>query len=315
MGIFRMRVAVIQRSKGGSLLRRSAYQSCTRVVTPEGRVFDWTAARHANGHVTSFMIAPPGSPEWTTNREQCWRKALAKERRRDSQEGRTLEIALPRALPAHLREACARALVAPFISAGMVAQGDIHAPLASDGEDQPHVHFILSMRCIDGDDFSRKKQRAWNRLFYPNLKKIRADIATALNDFCAEHGVPYRADARRNRERGLPAPLPMLPRWNILCAKRSGIRSNWMKHRDEELMMRRRLAAFEAALAAVNESIRVEQDAGCTRATAVAAIPVAAIAKATVPQLAMREGRRMGRRMGANAELACSQSHRPPAMG
>lgn len=310
MGFFRTRVAIIQRSRGGSLLRRSAYQSCTSVVTPEGRVFDWTAARQANGHMTSFMIAPPGSPEWATNREECWRKALAKERRRDAQEGRTLEIALPRELPPDLWESCARVLVAPFVSAGMVAQGDIHCPRASDGEDQPHVHFILAMRRIDGDDFSRKKERDWNRLFYPNLKKIRADIAQALNDFCTAHGVPYWADARSNWERGLPAPMPTLPRWNILCAKRNGTRSDWMKHRDQVLTMRRRLAAFEVALAAVNDSIRVEQDAECARATAVAPSAIAATAVPDVSQRAARDGRRVGRRMDASAEPAYSHSNR-----
>jgi hypothetical protein len=310
MGFFRTRVAVIQRSRGGSLLRRSAYQSCTRVVTPEGRVFDWSGARQANGHVTSFMIAPPGSPEWTTNCQECWRKALAKERRWDAQEGRILEIALPRELPPDLWEPCARALVAPFISAGMIAQGDIHAPRASDGKRQPHIHFTLSMRCIDGDDFSRKKERSWNRLFYPNLKTIRADIAQALNDFCAAHGVPYWADPRSNKERGLPAAAPTLPRWNILCAKRDGTLSDWMKQRDEERTMRSRLAAFEAALAAVNDSIRVQQDAELTRAAAVAPA-VAAMAAPNVSQCAARDGRRVGRRMDASSEPAHSHSNRP----
>jgi len=315
MGFFRMRVAVIQRTKGGALLRRSAYQSCSRVVTTKDRVFDWTAAREANGHVTSFMIAPPGSPEWAMNREECWRRALVKERRRDAQEARVLEIALPRALPPHLREPCARALVAPFIAAGMVAQGDIHVPCASDGEDQPHVHFILSMRRIDGDDFSRKKERDWNRIFYPGLKKIRADIAKALNDFCAAHGVPYWADPRSNRERGLPAPMMTLPRWNILAAKRSGVQSDWMKHSDEERTMRSRLAAFEAALAAVNDSIRVQQDAECARATAVAPIAVAAAAVPDVSRRATRDGRRVGRRLDASSEPACSHSNRPSRDG
>jgi hypothetical protein len=315
MGFFRTRVGVIQRSKGGSLLRRSAYQSCTRVVTPEGRVFDWSGAAQANGHVSSFMIAPPGSPEWATNREECWRKAVAKEVRCDAQEARTLEIALPRELPPNLWEPCARALVAPFISAGMVAQGDIHAPRASDGKRQPHVHLSLSLRRVDGDDFSRKKQRNWNRIFYPDLKKIRADIAKALNDFCAAHGVPYWADARSNRERGLPAPMPTLPRWNILSAKRSGVLSDWMKHRDEERIMRSRLAAFEAALAAVNDSIRVQQDAECARATAVAPIAVVATAVPDDSQRAARDGRRVGRRMDASTEPAHSHSKRPSRDG
>src|SRR5665213_729501 len=304
MSFYRARIAVIQRSKGGSLLRRSAYQACTRVVTPEGRVFDWSGARQANGHVTSFMIAPPGSPGWATNREQCWRRAVAKEVRWDAQEARTIEIALPRTLPPKLWEACARAVVAPLISAGMVAQCDIHAPAASDGGKQPHAHFSLSMRRIEGDDFARKKERGWNRMFYPNLKKIRADIATALNDFCAAHGVPYWADARSNRERGLPAPMPTLPRWNILSAKRTGVQSDWMKHRDEERTMRSRLAAFEAALADVNDSIRAQQDAEFAGATAVSPIAIASTAAPDVPQRALRDGRRLGRRMAARTEPA-----------
>lgn len=258
MKFFRCRFGVVQRSRGGSVIGRAAYQACAKLRTPEGRVIDRSNDHAAHGHVQTIMIAPTGSPAWATDVQMCWSKAAQAERRVDAQEARTIEISLPRGLPPELMEKCVRALVARFVAAGMVVQADIHVSRAADGGLNPHVHLILSLRRIDGDTFARNKAREWNRIFYADPRKLRGEIAATLNEFCAQHGVAYQADARSNKARGLALPEPTIPRWNILQAKRTGRRSAWLQECDEVRQTKIRLTAFEVELAAVDQAIRIK---------------------------------------------------------
>jgi hypothetical protein len=141
----------------------------------------------------------------------------------------------------------------------MVVQADIHTPPAVDGDPNTHVHLEATLRRIENDGFSSHKARDWNALFLGKAKKIRRQIADALNAFCAQHNVDYRADSRNNRERGLPAPEATLPRWNIEMASRTGHRTIWLTARDAERTKRRQLAALESLLESIDEAIRVER--------------------------------------------------------
>lgn len=256
---FRCRLGIIQRSRGGSAIRRSAYQTCHRMKDANGVVFDYSKNRDSHGHIQTIVIAPPGSPPWVQEPHTLWLKAVCAEHRRDAQEARTIELSLPRSLPQYLWEDCVRAVVAPFVAVGMVLQADIHAPPAADEDPNPHVHLAGTMRRIENDGFSSHKARDWNALFLGQAKKIRTQIAEILNAFCAKHGVDYRADPRSNHKRGLPAPEVTLPRWNIEMANRRGLRTKWMMERDVERAARHQLAALESTLESINEAIRVEQ--------------------------------------------------------
>ncbi len=258
-GFFRVRFGVVQRSRGGSVMRRAAYQSCARIQAPNGRMFDKSADQELHGHVQTIMMAPPGSPSWAMNIESCWSKAMLAERRADAQEGRTMEIALPHILPRHLWEPCVRALAVRFVKAGMIVQADIHALLARTGVLNLHVHFLLSLRRIENGEFSAHKARDWNQMFYRAPKQLRAEIAATLTEFCARHGIHYQADARSNAERGLPAPEMTIPRWNFLAERRKGIRTVWGREIDETRKAREQLAELEAELAAVNRMIQIKE--------------------------------------------------------
>ena len=256
---YRCRLGIIQRSRGGSAIRRSAYQACQRMEDPNGVVFDYSKNRDSHGHVQTIVCAPPGSPPWVQDPRTLWLKAVCAERRRDAQEARTIELSLPRSLPRDLWEGCVRAVVAPFVAVGMVVQADIHERPAADDDPNGHVHLEGTMRRIENDGFSSHKARDWNDLFLGQAKKIRMQIAEILNAFCAQHGVDYRADPRSNLERGLPAPEVTLPHWNIELANRTGRRTKWMMARDAERTKRHRLAALESTLESINEAIRVER--------------------------------------------------------
>lgn len=92
---FRVRFGIVQRSRGGSAIRRAAYQSCSRLCALDGTVIDKSADRERHGHVGTLMIAPDGSPGWVLDVGACWAKATAAEKRVDAQEARTVDIALP----------------------------------------------------------------------------------------------------------------------------------------------------------------------------------------------------------------------------
>jgi MobA/MobL family len=256
---FRCKLGIIQRSRGGSAIRRSAYQACQRMEAPNGVVFDYSKNRDSHGHVRTIVCAPPGSPAWAQEPHTLWPKAVCAERRRDAQEARTIELSLPRSLPRDLWEDCVRAVAAPFVAIGMVWQADIHELLAADDDPNGHVHLVGTTRRIENDRFSSHKARDWNALFLGQAKKIRMQIAEILNAFCAQHDVDYLADPRSNLERGLPAPEVTLPRWNIEMANRTGRRTKWMMARDAERTKRHQLAAVESTLESINEAIRVER--------------------------------------------------------
>lgn len=258
-GFFRVRFGVVQRSKGGSVVRRAAYQACTQLRSPDGREFDYSKNVSVHGHVRTFMMTPAGAPRWTASIQTCWSKATRAERRHDSQEGRTIEIALPHFLPQELWEPCARELLAPFVASGMVAQVSIHAKMSTSGVMNVHLHCTLTMRRLENDGFSAHKARDWNRIFRP-ATPLRHKLAAALTEFCARHGIDYTADARSNLERGLPTPAPILPHWNFLYAQRTGTPTRWLRELGDHRAVRMEIARLGQELAILEQRIREEEE-------------------------------------------------------
>ena len=258
-GFFRVRFGVLQRSKGGSVVRRAAYQACTHLRAPDGREFDYSKNASSHGHVRSFMMAPAGAPRWANSMEICWRKAAQAERRCDAQEGRTIEISLPHFLPQELWEACARELLAPFVASGMVVLVSIHAKMSTSGVMNVHIHGVLTMRRLENDGFSAHKARDWNRIFRP-ATPLRHKLAAALTGFCARHDFDYTGDARSNAERGLPTPAPILPRWNFLYAQRTGTPTRWLRELGDHRAARMRIARLGQELAILDQGIRHEEE-------------------------------------------------------
>lgn len=256
MTFFRMHCGVVQRSRGGSAVRRSAYQACRALRTADGRVYDYSDRLIRNGHVCTMMLAPDGSPDWADDVTVFWARASAFERRGDAQEARTVEVALPHQLPQHLWEPCVRTIAMFFLQFGMVVQADIHAPWATTGVRNVHVHFLLSLRCIEGESFGLKA-REWNRMFRA-IRPLRAQVATILSGFCRSHGIDFIADARSNHVRGLPEPEPILPRWHFIAERRTGMRSLDLRQRDEHRAVRDQLAGLEAELVDLDNLICVE---------------------------------------------------------
>ena len=249
---FHFQLSIEQRSRGGCAPRRSAYQSRTCLTLPDGTVVDYSARCD---HVQTLMLAPAGAPDWALDPKQFWRKAAAAEVRADAQEARRLELALPRGLlPGHWAD-IARKLGLALVAHGMVVQVDIHCSTASDGKPCPHLHFLLSMRELEGGQFAAKKARHWNKLFYGKAAALRKQLADFLNAYCKEKGVAYVADPRSNATRGLPPAEMSLPRWNIVLYQRTGKKSPWLKQVERDRAERTKLRKLEAECVAAERTL------------------------------------------------------------
>lgn len=162
MALYRFSVSVHSRSAGRSAVAAAAYRAGTRLRDPRtGLTHDY---RRRRGVLRTEIIAPAGAPTWASQRASLWSKAELSERRKDAQSCREICAALPR----ELSEAQHTALVRGFVSAELVARGMVadiayHAGHSDpDGEAQPHVHLLLTMRRVEAEGFAPTKERAWN---------------------------------------------------------------------------------------------------------------------------------------------------------
>lgn len=211
---FRVQFGVVSRSDGHSAAKRSAYQACGKTVDHVGRAFDFSRKRKE--HVRTIMLVPEGAPAWAHEQEPLWQRAAEAEKRIDAQEARIVDFSMPRQVPEALWEPCIRHVYSPFLERGMIFQIDIHDTPAADGDRNVNVHGLATLRPLDGDGFSKRKDRAWNDLFRERGgRNVREMFAERLTAFCREYNIRYEGDARPNSERDLPDAEPQLPKWNF----------------------------------------------------------------------------------------------------
>ena len=202
------------------------------------------------------------------DREVLWNAAETAEIRINSRVGREILAVLPR----ELSDAENLELVREFVHERLVGRGmccdcAIHAPTASDGLRQPHVHILCSVRAVGPDGFGAKA-RQWDKREL--VTSLRQEWAAACNRSLEMAGrevrVDHRSLAARLEEalaRGdfeAAATLDRLPGVHLGPAahamEREGIRTDI----GDEL---RAITEENAARAAAYEAIReVAQDVG-----------------------------------------------------
>ncbi|MEI9994909.1 MAG: MobQ family relaxase [Rhizomicrobium sp.] len=191
MAIYHLRLKVISRSLGraarpGGATRKSAvaaaaYRSGERLYDSlQGKWF----AFERDDVFHNEILAPAGAPDWVFNRQMLWNTVERCEKRCDAQLAREIEITLPRELT---REQCIT-LVREFVNEnyvrkGMVADIGIHCPSASDGQEQPHAHVMLTLRRLDPttpSGFAKQKSREWNE--DPDIARAVAEARKRFNN-------------------------------------------------------------------------------------------------------------------------------------
>lgn len=200
---------VVQRTKRYTALARFAYQTCGAATDCFGSV-DYR--HHAAHHVGGCVLLPTGAPAKFAVWENFLAAAAYRETRRDAQDGRILDFALPRAVPREMLLPLSAFALLPFIELGMAVRLDVECVEASDGERNPHAHSWLSQRVLEQGGFGLK-ERLWNTLFWRDSGRyVRSLVAARLTLGCAILGIEAFVDPRRNEERGAGIPEPRLSR-------------------------------------------------------------------------------------------------------
>lgn len=200
MAIYHLSATIVQRSSGRSVVAAAAYRSGTKLEDQQyGKSHDYTPRR---GIERSFIVAPEHAPDWVHDREELWNRAELAERRKDAQVAREVRIALPHELDSEQRAELVRHFVEDaFVLRGMVADVAIHYPDRHGDDRNHHAHILLTMRELDGENFSFKKQRDWNS--EQTLQEWRELWAKYQNDALEEAGSDDRVDNRSYEERGI----------------------------------------------------------------------------------------------------------------
>jgi hypothetical protein len=194
---------VLQRSHGQSAIMQLGYQMCTYAADDRSHA-DYS--RFAGDHRGGVILLPKGANAEFADDLSFIMATCFREKRKDAQEGRVVNFALPREVPPHLLLLVAAFVMAHFVQRGMAVRIDIECPPASDAGLNPHAHCYLSQRVLEEDGFGQKG-RPWNAEFRSNQgRDYRAIIAARLTVACALLGIAAFVDPRCNEEKGYSEP-------------------------------------------------------------------------------------------------------------
>lgn len=243
--MFHLRAKIIGRSGGATAAGATAYRAGSRVATAHmayvageklvdpttQKVFDYRAKgridKDGYGVLHREVMAPEGAPDWVFDLQKLANAVEGREKRKDAQLYRELEVSLPRELGLEDWKAMLRAFVErTCVRVGMVAAIFIHNERASDGGDNPHAHIMLTMRDLGPDGFGLKR-REWNDRSGARVREWREAWAHIGNEFLSARGHAPRLDHRSHKERG----LEVEPDSYVGPAKREGFDGIIVEHR------------------------------------------------------------------------------------
>jgi len=156
-------------------IAHAAYQSGEKIYAEGDKIIhDYTRKK---GVVHSEIILPQNAPKEYADRETLWNAVEAKERRKDAQLAREVEVALQSEFTLQENiELLQKYIQENFVDRGMIADFAVH----DTGSGNPHAHIMLTTRNVTLDGFG-KKNRAWDaRAELYNWRENWADINNYL---------------------------------------------------------------------------------------------------------------------------------------
>ena len=219
-------VDIVARSKGHSVIAKAAYNARDKLQDEYyGKTHDYSKKEDL---VFSKIFLPEHIPKEFSNREYLWNEVEKIEKSKNSQLARNLLFTLPRELNEQDRiKLISEFIEENFTSKGMIADCNIHNPMASDHEEQPHAHILLTLREIDekgnwktkcrkeyildengekiklksGNYKSRKVNlNDWNEP--DKAKEWRENFSKKANEYLARNNINKRIDPRTFGEQG-----------------------------------------------------------------------------------------------------------------
>ena len=219
-------VDIVTRAKGASVIAKAAYNARDKLKDDYyGKTHDYSKK---DDLVFSKIFLPEHIPKEFSKREYLWNEVEKIEKSKNSQLARNLLFTLPRELNEEDRiKLISEFIEENFTSKGMIADCNIHNPTASDNEEQPHAHILLTLREIDeqgnwkakskkeyildengekiklksGNYKSRKVNlNDWNEP--DKAKEWRENFSKKANEYLARNNIDKRIDPRTFGEQG-----------------------------------------------------------------------------------------------------------------
>ena len=219
-------VDIVTRSKGHSVIAKAAYNARDKLQDEYyGKTHDYSKKEDL---VFSKIFLPEHIPKEFSNREYLWNEVEKIEKSKNSQLARNLLFELPRELNEQDRiKLISEFIEENFTSKGMIADCSIHNPLASDHEEQPHAHILLTLREMDSEGKWKPKCRKeyildengekiklksgnyksrkvnlndWNEP--DKAKEWRENFSKKANEYLARNNIAKRIDPRTFEEQG-----------------------------------------------------------------------------------------------------------------
>ena len=218
MALFHFNVSQIRRSAGQSAVACAAYRAGEKLHSD--RYDEDNDFTRKGGVVYTEILLPEHVPREYLDRETLWNSVEQAERRADAQLAYSFEVSLQKEFTREENIALMRKyLTENFVSRGMIVDVAVHEP-ETDGDPNPHFHFMIPMRPVLEDGMWGPKQQAvtvtdengrqrknyvsvtgWNS---PELlEEWRKAWCELCNEKFAEKGLPERIDWRSYERRGL----------------------------------------------------------------------------------------------------------------
>lgn len=180
MAIYRLSAGVVQRSKGHSAVAAAAYRAGEDIH--DERLGVTHRYERKKDVLKSEIFAPEGTPDWVFDRAKLWNEMEGAERQKNGQPAREVVLSMPRELSdSENWKLVKKFVIDEFVSKGMIADVSYHKPAASDGNSNPHVHILMTMRRVEDGSISTRKERQWNRDFTDGGKSENAKIGGFKN--------------------------------------------------------------------------------------------------------------------------------------
>jgi len=206
MAIFHLTHSFVRRSNGSSTTATAAYNAGQKLEDQKGST-EYSDYTRKGGILYDEITTPSGSPAWSKNRGELWRRLEAREdrstRRADAMLAHNFNIALPHELTLEQNIFLARDFVREqFTRKGYAVDWSIHSPDPRGDSRNIHLHILVPLRKIEGESFGNKVRYTKHQLRQQNIA-WRRSWATLTNRHLKRYGRKAKIDERSLRAQGI----------------------------------------------------------------------------------------------------------------
>jgi len=179
-------VKTVKRSAGRSATAAAAYRAAEKIECERtGQVHDYTRKR---GVEDTALLLPDESPEWAHDRSNLWNHAEMREKRKDAQTAREIEVSFPAEFSQEHRRA-AGIKIGQWIVHRYGAAADVawHEPSREGDQRNHHAHVLFTVRRLEKGKWAERKDNPLDnpRTSGEELKNFRGAVAGIMNDISA----------------------------------------------------------------------------------------------------------------------------------